>query len=552
MPIFCIFISILHYEEVLMALKHVMINDIIAEHSARMHNLKKYYPFFVLNETTFSQYKDGKYGFLDMGYITMASLRFLINENNFHEKDITYEEYESFMSELLKRDFLLEEPAEEEKQLILYIFDKLKNDGRAFEFKFYDPETRSSKIARIKLIESRIENGQVLYTITADGIEFYLDTKEIKDESKINVSQLLLEKMITSNNFKGGIDVVKRINSQVIQLKLEKEQVLKLLGIDIFEGAKAYEKYMDTTAKWFSEEQKLFVKNKALVDKAIERASFENSNEDGTPTLKSKALEDISKLETELKKTIYNHSQLIAETMELQQISDNIISRAKLRKLRPIFDFRQTLFKFMAEDEPSKMAHVVMPLFAPKLEKSFSIKSIDNMLTLKSDDKAKGEKVEKNNLDLDFEYEDEILDKKIGANFAKLFYELLDQISKWNKVNLKELNGILEIKFGEEIFANRDYYSFLVHLAGKRMYSMPHMLEKQDTLLEEMVIRHMSADGKEKFKDMSFTVSFGDEQVELVSYLSYKKDDEENTQTTKTKDIEKFVVTDMIFERGMG
>ena len=59
-----------------MALKHVMINDIIAEHSARMQNLKKYYPFFVLNETTFTQYKEGKYAFLDMGYITMASLRF--------------------------------------------------------------------------------------------------------------------------------------------------------------------------------------------------------------------------------------------------------------------------------------------------------------------------------------------------------------------------------------------------------------------------------------------------------------------------------------------
>ena len=46
-----------------MALKHVMINDIIAEHSARMQNLKKYYPFFVLNETTFTQYKEGKYAF---------------------------------------------------------------------------------------------------------------------------------------------------------------------------------------------------------------------------------------------------------------------------------------------------------------------------------------------------------------------------------------------------------------------------------------------------------------------------------------------------------
>lgn len=60
-----------------MALKYVMINDIIEEHNARMQNLRKYYPFFVLAETTFAQYKEGRYAQLDMGYITMAVLRFL-------------------------------------------------------------------------------------------------------------------------------------------------------------------------------------------------------------------------------------------------------------------------------------------------------------------------------------------------------------------------------------------------------------------------------------------------------------------------------------------
>ena len=289
-----------------MALKHVMINDIIAEHSARMQNLKKYYPFFVLNETTFAQYKEGRYAFLDMGYITMASLRFFINENNFHEKDVTYEEYEDFLRELLVRDFKLEEEPSELRELISYIFDKIKNDGRAFEFHFYDPEVRENKVARVKLIDSHITQGTVYYTITPEGIEFYLDTKEIKDESKINVSQLLLEKMINANNFKGGIDVVRRINSQVISLLEQKEQVVKLLGVDVFEGAKAYEHFMDTTAKWFTEEQKLFVKNKALVDKAIEKAEFERDTDGSSPTLHSKALAEISQLETELKKTIYN------------------------------------------------------------------------------------------------------------------------------------------------------------------------------------------------------------------------------------------------------
>lgn len=537
-----------------MALKHVMINDIISEHSARMQNLKKYYPFFVLNETTFSQYKEGKYGYLDMGYITMASLRFLINENNFHEKDVTYEEYEAFLLELLKRDFDLEESAEEERQLALYIFDKLKNDGRPFEFRFYDPESRKSKVARIRLIDSKIEQGQVLYTITPEGIEFYLDTKEIKDESKINVSQLLLEKMISSNNFKGGIDVVKRINSQVTRLAMEKEQVLKLLSMDVFEGAKAYERYMDTTAKWFSEEQKLFAKNKALVDKAIERASFEKSEGSGA-TLKSRALEEISTLETELKKTIYNHSRLIAETTELSQLSDRIISRAKFRKLRPVFDFRQTLMGMMEKDEPEKMSHILMPLLAPRLDKSFTMKSIDNMLNLRMDDKDGGEKAEKNVPDLEFAYEDEILEGKIGQNFAHLFYELMDQIKKWNRVTLQEFNGILEIKFGKEIYGNRDYYSFLVHLAGKREYSMEKMLEKQETLLEEMVIAHLSKEEKERMAQVGFSIDFDEEQIELDLTEARKLRDaqtEKIEESEEDRTREKFLVTNMIFERGNG
>ena len=494
-----------------MALKHVMINEIIAEHNARMHNLKKYYPFFVLSETSFSQYKDGRYEHLDMGYILMASLRFLINENNFHEKDVTYEEYEKFLIELLERDFGIEETAEEKKQLAAYIFDKIKNDGHAFEFSFYDPENRTRKIARVKLIDSKIVNGQVYYSITSEGIEFYLDTKEIKDESRINVSQLLLEKMITSNNFKGGIDVVKRINMQVEQLVLEKDRVLSLFGVDIFEGTKAYEEYMATTAKWFTEEQKLFIKNKALVEKAIEKASFENEN--NASTLKSRALEEISELETELKKTIYNHSQLIARTMELSQISDNIIERAKLRRLRPVFDYGKTLTDIMKKDDTSLLSHIVMPFFAPRIEKSFSMRSIDNMLLLKTEDKSVSEKVEKNKLDLDFEYDDEILDKKIGINFARLFTELLDQIKKWNDISLKEYNGILEIKFGTEIYKNRDYYAFLVHLAGKKSYDMSKITDKQDTILEGLVVRYMDSELLEEYRDISFTIEFGQDEI---------------------------------------
>lgn len=530
-----------------MAEKYIMIHDILSEHRDRMLNLKKYYPFFVLSETTFAQYKDGKYSGLDMGYITMATLRFLIHENNFKEREVTYEEYEAFLLELLHREFSLSETPEEEKELVGYIFDKIKNDGRAFTFTYFDPEEKKKKTARVKLIDSRIVDGSILYRVTTDGIEFYLDTKEIKDESNISVQQVLLEKMIRSENFAGGIEVVKRINNEVSKLSLKKKEVLDLLSYDVIAGAKASEEFMKTVAKWFDEESKLFEKNRALIDKAFAKANqtgypaagnnltkdkigiesdkaINVSGESGSSSSlgsgygsmngrNSAMLSEIHRLDTELKKTIIRHGELIRETIELQNIADEMIGRAKLRKLRPVFDFRNALNTCMKKDAPQSLSMLVMPLFMPKLTKSFNIESIDRMLDIKNDNGDYGEKVEKKELDPDFKFDDEMEDERIGGNYARLFEELLDQLWKHGKTTLAELMAIYEIKFGKEIYRNGDLYSFLVHLAQKDRYDMAFMMSKQDTFLEGIVIGKLSIPKKDQYGKMVFEISFNEEEV---------------------------------------
>ena len=536
-----------------MAEKYIMIHDIMSEHKDRMLNLKKYYPFFVLCETTFSQYKEGKFMDLDMGYITMASLRYFINENNFHESEITYEQYEKFLAEILRREFQLELPREEEKELIGYIFDKIKNDGKAFTFPYFDPEEKKKKTARVKLIDSRIVDGVVLYHVTTDGIEFYLDTKEIKDESNISVQQLLLEKMIQSENFAGGIEVIKRINNEVNKLALQKKEVLDLLSYDVFSGAKASEEYMETVARWFDEESKLFEKNRALIDKAFAKAN--NANKEmlqsssgngewdgmdtgnaGNTTVKgmsasSTILSEIHKLDTELKKTIIKHGELIKETIELQNIADEMIARAKLRKLRPVFNFRDALKKTMNNNRADQLGMLMAPLFMPKLTKSFPPESIDRMLESKMDNADFGEKVEKKQVDTDYVFEDEIEDTRIAGNYGRLFGELLEQLWKHGKTTLPELMAIYEIKFGKEIYRNGDVYSFLVHLAQKDKYDLKKMQDKQDTFLEGLVMDHMSLEKKDQFANMVFHITF---DVENVLKFGERKD-------------EAFTITDMSF-----
>ena len=525
-----------------MAEKYIMIHDILSEHRDRMLNLKKYYPFFVLSETTFTQYKEGKYADLDMGYITMATLRFLIHENNFEEQEVTYEQYEDFLLELLHREFGLSETEEEEKELAGYIFDKIKNEGKAFTFTYFDPEEKKKKTARVKLIDSRIADGVVLYRVTTDGIEFYLDTKEIKDESNISVQQLLLEKMIQSENFAGGIEVVKRINNEVGKLSLQKKEVLDLLSYDIIAGAKASEEFMETVAKWFDEESKLFEKNRALIDKAFAKANSGGFAEGGAGDSQADdytgihnaesikqgssevnggaginrnntVLAEIHKLDTELKKTIIRHGELIRETIELQNIADEMIGRAKLRKLRPVFDFRNALNTCMKEDVPHKLSMMVMPLFLPKLTKSFNAESIDRMLESRADNSDYGEKVEKKELDPDFRYDDEIEEERINGNYGRLFEELLEQLWKHGHTTLSELMAIYEIKFGKEIYTNGDVYSFLVHLAQKDRYDMGKMQDKQDTFLEGIVMESLSSPKKDQYGKMVFTIAYNEEEV---------------------------------------
>lgn len=505
-----------------MAEKYIMIHDIMSEHKDRMLNLKKYYPFFVLCETTFSQYKEGKYMELDMGYITMATLRFFINENNFHESEITYEQYEEFLLELLRREFCLEEEPREEKELAGYIFDKIKNDGRAFTFSYFDPEERKKKTARVKLIDSRIVDGVVLYHVTTDGIEFYLDTKEIKEESNISVQQLLLEKMIQSENFAGGIEVVRRINNEVGKLTLQKKEVLDLLSYDVFSGAKASEEYMETVAKWFDDEAKLFEKNRALIDKAFAKANAENAI----------ILSEIHKLDTELKKTIIRHGELIKETIELQNIADEMIARAKLRKLRPVFNFRNVLKKIMENDRPEQLGMLISPLLMPKLEKSFSVESIDRLLESRMDNQDYGEKVEKKQVDTDYVFADEIEEARISGNFGRLFEELLEQLWKHGRTTLSELMAIYEIKFGKEIYKNGDLYSFLVHLAQKDKYELKKMQKKQDTFLEGLVMDALSMEKRDRYGDMEFFVFF--ETGQILRFGEEKG--------------EAFTITDMRFE----
>ena len=508
-----------------------MLHDIIDFHGDRMRNLRRYYPFFCLQNTAFHLFKEGKYGFLDMGYITLAVLRFFIEENQFNDRSVQYPEVAEFISGVLARDFSLTLPREEEKELVDYIFDKLKNDGKPFVMEYFDPIKKAKASVRMKLIDATLSGDTVLYSVTADAIEFYLDTKEIRDESKINIQQILLEKMIHTKNFKGGIDVIRRINSEVNRLRLQKREVLALLGSNVFDGVKALEEFNRTGMRWFSEEQKLFSHNMELMERA--RAKAEESVE-GQKDMES--LRGIYLLETELKKAMANHGELLADCMDLQMRADEMIRKYKYSRLRGAFDFRAYVSAAEEADDVTLLSHLIEPMFLPRLRKQFSLLQTDEIFAASPETGEKAELVSEAKEEM-YRFEDEIEEERISGNYGAIVRTLLDELLATEKVSLSRLNHKLEMKFFDGIFKNSDYYSFLVHICQKKEYDLERIPHKQDTFFEGILAGLLAEPGMKKYRTLKFRLVMKPEAEELVHKIAGLERDAS------------FVTTEIVFER---
>lgn len=494
-----------------------MLREIIEEHSERIKNLKKYYPYFRLAESSLSQYRDGRFSCLDMGYITLAVIRFFIEENNFKEKDVTYQEYYAFLKELLKRDFELELEREEEQELIAFIFDKLKNEGKPFSFDYYDPADHKRKTMRSRFMESKIEDGVVYYYITSDAIEFYLDTKELKDESTINVEQLLLEKLISTQNFRGGTEVARRINQEVGRLLRRKNEVLGILSYDVFAGVEAFENFRGSTMRWFKEEQRLFQRNSDLIHKALERAEADGEQGDYQSRY-YQAIDEIYQLELELKRTVARHSELLGACTALQKKVGELVAKSKFAALKRSFDFKRAEQRLLERDRADLLEALVMPLLDMHGEKTFPLVRLDELLMINPEKPETVEKVSEGEEER-YLYEDEIEDARIQKNYILLFENLLRTLKVKDRFTLAQWQEQLKEQLGNRLLKNGDYYSFLVHLSQKKQYQVREMMLHPDTFLEEAV--RVFLEEHREYDDLSLTLKMlPEEELQVGEQMS--------------------------------
>ena len=338
-------------------------------------------------------------------------------------------------------------------------------------------------------------------------MRFHFILIQIKDESNITIAQVLLGKMIHTRNFKGGTEIILRINNEVGRLIAKQKEILSLMSYDVFHGVQMYEDFMEHTVKWFDEEQKLFKKNKELVDAALRSCDNDKSY--------YAAMDDIFKLESELNRAMLRHSELLSACVSLQNRVDDMIRKNKLSRIRMSFDFRKVMATMIQKDDITVLKSLAEPLFQLGVKKTFSLSLLDNMLNYKNDGEEENEKIKSAREDRDFKYPDELEDERIRHNyyiFLRIFFQCLEQQQEFY---LTDFNQRLTELLGERVLEHGDYFSFLTHLSQKESYNLKQIRQKPDTFLEGIMRDYLEKTADVPIATETFELFFEDNIVEL-------------------------------------
>ena len=152
--------------------------------------------------------------------------------------------------------------------------------------------------------------------------------------------------------------------------------------------------------------------------------------------------EYIYNLETEIKRAISKHSELLNSSTDLKIKSDEIIKKVTLNKLKMSFDFKTVYEKTLLLDNVELLKYLMNPLLKIKFNKTFNLKNTDELLTYRPNNE---EEIEEVILDEEIEYTslDDIEDERIAHNFI-IFMELLMKcLLEKGEFSLREFNEYL-------------------------------------------------------------------------------------------------------------
>lgn len=191
------------------------------------------------------------------------------------------------------------------------------------------------------------------------------------------------------------------------------------------------------------------------------------------------------------------HGELLRACMDLQKLTDNVIHRNKLSRLRIHCDYRQLLEQMVRSDTTRPLEMMIGAMLRPKTSKMFDFGIIDECLTQRT---QKQDIVEEDapGTQEDIIFADEAEDERISHNYIFFMRSIIRLLEEKQEFTLSWYNAWLKDRYREKadnILANADYYSFLVNLCQKRRYVIGGPDDTEESFLDGILKEGLAADG---------------------------------------------------------
>lgn len=438
----------------------------IEDTNSRQMTLRKYYPIFEmhkLNNNKSSKYKD-----LDMVSLSLAVLHYMLIEGKLKETGVSFEDLESFLGEYLDKCCNVELDKTDIRELTRYITGKLNNEtGEAFLYTYFDPKRKSvvnEKVKYIKYVPSKINSDEYLYYLTNDGIDFFLQTKEFGEESKVTIYLLLLQQQLKNNDFEGVYNSVVKINAEVLQQIEKKKEISEGLLYAGEEGFKKYIEYCEDVSYKLKEEHDLFATTYKMVleikDGYIKKANINFSE------MKEEEQENIQYLyntDNELSLTIERHSVLLNEVVKLKKDVLAIRKEKRRKAFKKSFSFENYLNTVVKSNNVFGLRAVLNPLFNPNIKKDINPYKIDAMFNF-NQNKTIDDSIKEECMEVIQEQPisiDKVTEERITKNYRVYMKELLMLIKDRKTVSIIDLSEVLKSKYSAESLIHADFTAFI-------------------------------------------------------------------------------------------
>lgn len=445
------------------------IERLVNEMPIRMANLKKYYPYFEIKNLNNTSPKYEKFNF---EIILLGIVGFLLQEVEVKQRKVVYSDIKQFIKLYTERiyegvswdDISIQEFTD-------YILNKIQNNGVPFEYGIYNLKNSKTEehYVRYIMFTHDEKDDKNYYGLTAEGIEFYLQTKEFGEESKVTIHLLLLQKMIENDDYDSALSHIINVNAEVRSIILKKREILEEFLTKGIGAYGEYEKYKERINRKFEEENDLFNATTEKVDKMLELKS--DAKAEAISKKDRNAINVLKEIQNELKRTVEVHSKLLNEILDLDKNKEIILAEKRANSFKEKFNFGNFLQGIVNQNDVTIFEHAVRPLFFAKKIKFFAEEKIEDMVLIEE----KIKKTEKNQsaymgIPKDLITLDKMVIGRLVSSYKVYIDFLFTYILEKDEFTVKEFVEYIKENHSEKFVKNKDFHTFLVHFFSSASY----------------------------------------------------------------------------------